>query len=91
MDVLHNIHSDLKRFGNVNLSNPRGSDTNMLTEGAKKVGELAAHAAVLKVAPVIGNIALQQAKNASLRGARLPKLTQRVLNPNPLQYPPALP
>jgi transglycosylase-like protein with SLT domain len=88
MDALHNIHSDLKRFQNINLSNPRGSDTNMLGHIASKGGELAAHAAANVVSPLVGSIAVQMGKQV-LEKRRTERMTQRVLNPNPLKYPPS--
>lgn len=87
MDVLHNIHSDLKRYQNISLSNPRGSDTSMLTEGAKKLAELSLHGMANVVSPVMGSIGLQMGKNA-LQKRAVNKMTERVLNPNPLHYPP---
>jgi hypothetical protein len=88
MGVLHDIHSDLKRFQNINLSNPRGSDTNMLGHLASKGGELAAHGLANYVSPVLGSVALQMGKNV-LEKRRVERVTQRVLNPNPLKYPPS--
>jgi hypothetical protein len=91
MEVLHNLHSDLKRLGNLNLSNPRsGSDTSMLLHGVKAAGNLALHGVANKVAPVLGSIGVQMGKNA-LQNRAMTKMTQRVLNPNPLQYPPSAP
>lgn len=87
MDILHNLHADLKRFQNINLSNPRGSDTSMLMEGAKKAGELALHGVANVVSPLMGSIGIQMGKNALQRRA-VSKMTERVLNPNPLRYPP---
>jgi hypothetical protein len=90
MNVLHNIHSDLKRMNNINLSNPRGSDTNMLGHIASRGGELAAHGVANVVSPVLGSIAVQMGKNA-LVARQTSKMTQRVLNPSPLKYPPSEP
>ncbi len=88
MDALHNIHSDLKRFQNINLSNPRGSDTNMMGQIAGAGGRLIAHGAANYVAPVLGSIGVKMAENA-LQSRRTAKMTDRVLNPNPLKYPPS--
>lgn len=90
MEVLHNIHSDLKRFGNINLSNPRGSDTSMLLGGVKAAGELGVHAAANMISPVLGSVGVQMGKNA-IRQRGVNNMTARVLNPNPTKYPPTGP
>jgi len=87
MDVLHNLHADLKRFNNINMANPRGSDTSMLMGAAKTGGKVLAHAAANAVSPLVGSIGVQMFEN-QLSARNLRKTTERVLNPSPKKYPP---
>lgn len=90
MEVLHNLHADLKRMQNIDLSNPRGSDTSMLLQGAKAAGSLAAHGIANAISPVVGSIGVQMGKDA-LTQRSIKKATENFLFPSPKKYPPAGP
>lgn len=90
MDRLFAIHSQLKRLGNIDLSNPRGSDTNMLGQAVNKLGLAAAHGVAAHVSPVVGNVGIEMGRNA-LAARRANRLLHGVLNPDPSRYPPPSP
>ena len=86
MERLFSLHSQMKRLGNIDLSNPRGSDTNMLGQAVQKLGLAAAHGVAAYVAPAVGNIGVEMGRNA-LMSRKANRLLQGVLTPDPRKYP----
>lgn len=89
MDRLWNIMDHLKRQGNIDIANPRGSPTSMLMDWGKKIGRVALHGLMLHQAPIVGNMAIQMAEETARKRATV-KTMQRVLNPlsDTKKYPP---
>jgi hypothetical protein len=88
MERLDNIHSDLKRLGNIDLGKPRGSDTaqNILEIGKHAV----VHGAANALAGPIGNLLVSPVMGG-LKQRSATKATRNMLAPDPRRYPPAAP
>lgn len=63
MEGLWNLHSDLKRLGNIDLGKPRGSDTSALGRMGGALGLGAAHIGANALLPVAGSFLVNEGKN----------------------------
>lgn len=85
MNRLFNIHSDLKRMGNLDLGKPNGSDTFMNFMHGTANGVV--HAGLAASGIPGANIALEMGKRA-MAGRNQAKQMRNMLNPDPVKYPP---
>ena len=86
METLFDIHAHVKRLGNIDLSNPRGSDTNMLSQATNMLVRGGLHSLAGYYAPWFGNAAIELAKSGLDRGRAQSNLSA-VLQPDAQKYP----
>jgi hypothetical protein len=63
MEGLWNLHSDLKRLGNIDLGRPRGSDTSALGRMGGALGLGGAHVVANALLPVAGSFLVHEGKS----------------------------
>jgi ddrB-like ParB superfamily domain len=80
MDRLWNITDHLKRQDLLNQSKPAGSWTAFMQEWGGRFAKLAAHAAALHFAPVVGNVGVQLLEHAR-KQRNVRNEADRLLNP----------
>jgi hypothetical protein len=79
MEGLWNLHSDLKRLGNIDLGRPRGSDTSALGRMGGALGLGGAHVVANALLPVAGSFLVHEGKSL-IAGRAINRRVNRLLD-----------